>query len=38
MPASARILGFTARMYATVMKVVIPAITSVLTVVRFGKA
>ena len=31
MPAAERMLGFTARMYAIVMNVVIPATTSVLT-------
>lgn len=35
-PAALRILGFTARMYAIVIKVVIPAMTSVLTVVLFA--
>ena len=33
MPAALKILGFTARMYAMVMNVVIPATTSVLTLV-----
>ena len=36
MPDAERMLGFTARMYAMVMKVVIPATTSVRTVVLFS--
>ena len=35
MPASAKMLGLTAKIYAMVIKVVIPAMTSVLTVVWF---
>lgn len=36
MPASLRILGFTARIYAIVIKVVIPAVISVFTLVLFS--
>ena len=36
MPDASRIFGFTARMYAIVMNVVIPAITSVFTSVWFS--
>ncbi len=35
-PEAERILGFTARIYAMVIKVVIPAITSVFTFVPFS--
>jgi hypothetical protein len=35
-PASARMLGFTARIYAIVRNVVIPARTSLFTVIVFG--